>query len=179
MACLPVTPLSSESEVDRAAATLQTALAGTIAAPDWERIWTVAIELTQNAREHGSACYMVVQTHSGRTSGTPGVHLAVADFGQGFAASLRPVLGRVPDSRAIERAFDERVSATGLPERGFGLGFVADEIDAHHGAELTILSRTGVLRRTEGSNVVESNPVDFKGTLAEAYFPYTRLDGNR
>lgn len=173
-ACIPVTPLTSEADLDRAAAALQAALDGSVAAPVSERVWTVAVELTQNAREHGSTCYMVVQTNTGSTSGTPGLHLAVADFGRGFAATLRAVRGPLGDAEAIVTAFEERVSGTGLPDRGFGLGFVADEIDAHPGAVLTIMSRSAVYRRTAGSYQTETGEVDFPGTLAQAYFPYSR-----
>lgn len=172
-ACIPVAPLSTEFEVEQATNTLLIALRDVVAAGMDERIWTVAIELTQNAREHGSPCYVVVQTHSGRTSGTPGIHVAVADFGPGFAETLRPALGRMTDDRAILKAFEERVSGTGLPDRGFGLGYIQDEIDRHTGAVLTIVSRRATITRRMHGFHIESDNLDFRGTLASAYFPYS------
>lgn len=171
-ACMPVSPLSSEREVEEATNKLSEDLKSALAPGMHERVWTVAIELTQNAREHGSPCYMVVQTHTGRSSGTPGIHVAVSDFGPGFAESLRPVTGKLEDDAAIIRAFEERVSGTGLPERGFGLGYILDEIDRHPGAMLVIVSRTATVTRTAGKFHVVPDKLDFRGTLASAYFPY-------
>lgn len=53
-ACMPVAPLSIEAEVEVAMNTLSQELRGSVAPGMDERVWTVAIELTHNAREHGS-----------------------------------------------------------------------------------------------------------------------------
>ena len=113
---------------------------------------------------------MVAQTHTGRTSGTPGVHIAVADFGPGFGERLRKAYGRLSDEDAILKGFEDRVSSTGQPDRGFGLGYIREAVDNYHGAVLHVLSRRGFVKRCDGR--FESTRVeDFPGTLAAAYFP--------
>ena len=128
---LSVSRLTTVREVDVAADRLEDALrqAPHIRGGLFDELMTVAVELTANAREHGSACYAVAQTYTGRKSGTPGVRLAVADFGEGLARSLRKHYGYMTDGEAIVRAFEERVSGTGRSERGFGLTQVAEIVD--------------------------------------------------
>ena len=83
--CLPVASLATPDAVEAATRELFHELQrGHVPPGIFEKVMDLAVELTQNAREHGSACYMVVQTHTGRTSRTPGVHVAVADFGPGI-----------------------------------------------------------------------------------------------
>jgi len=76
--------------------------------------YNVMAEVTNNAREHGEGCYVMAQTHSGATSGTPGVHIAVADLGPGFEATLA-AYSPTTERDAITRAFDEGVTATRDP----------------------------------------------------------------
>jgi anti-sigma regulatory factor (Ser/Thr protein kinase) len=168
-----VMPLTSEMDVQLAADRLDGALSAAHIAPNlFAPLVTVMSELSGNAREHGSRSYLVAQTHKGQTSGTPGIHMAVGDFGLGFAHSLRKVCGKLTDSDALQRAFNDQVSGTGAPERGFGLGQIRDTIDGHRGAELHIVSRTARISRVNGVFGVGAGP-DFKGTVASAYFPYT------
>ncbi len=166
--CLPVTALSNERDVELAAQRLVTALWGQVSGDLINDVYTVATELTSNAREHGSECYLVAQPHTGVTSGTPGLHMAVADFGPGFARTLR---GYHPasDADAIIRGFGEGVSGKGLRDRGFGLGFIQGIVDAY-GARLCIVSRSGVVARSEGVFTL-SEGEDFRGTVASVYFP--------
>ena len=172
-ACLPVQSLQSAFDVDRATNQLNDALIGArVVEGLLSKAMTVAVELTQNAREHGSRCYMVAQTHSGRTTGRPGIHVAVADFGPGFAATLARVHGRMTDDEAIVRAFDFGVTGTTDPAKGLGLGYVLDDIDSHSGSELAVISRRARAVRAEGRFVTVLGE-DFRGTLATAYFPYT------
>jgi hypothetical protein len=128
--------------------------------------YDVLAELTNNAREHGSPCYVVAQTHTGNTSGTPGVHLEVADFGPGFCSTL---VSYEPQSEtdAVVRAFEDRVSRTGDPRRGFGLGWILNHVDAYPGAVLQIVSRDGLVRREAGAFDCSTGG-DCKGVLASA-----------
>ena len=131
---------------------------------------TVAVELTANAREHGSDCYAVAQVHSGRQSGTPGVHIAVADFGDGLAQTLREQYGEMPDDEAIVHAFTEQVSGTGQSERGFGLTQIAEIIDRDPRNVLHIISQAGyVVRSGRQFQIMENESLRFDGTLASAY----------
>ena len=133
----------------------------------------VAVELAGNAREHGSNCYTVAQTHTGRRSGTPGLHLAVADFGAGFAQTLREIYGEMTDSEAIIRAFEEQVSGTGQSRRGFGLTQIAGVVDMAPDNVLHIVSRSGhVVRSGRRFTSTESESLLFPGTLASVYVPY-------
>jgi anti-sigma regulatory factor (Ser/Thr protein kinase) len=171
--CLSVASLNTEWQVDEVGECLKEALASAhIPANLINNLWGAAIELTQNAREHGSECYVVAQTHSGMSSGTPGVHIAVADFGPGFAARLSPKLGPLSDESAILRGFEYRITGTDNPLRGLGLPIVCETVDNHDGATLAIMSRTGYVRRAGGA-LITRTVTDFRGTLASAYFPYT------
>ena len=169
---LPVSRLTTLREVDVAADRLEDAVR---AAPDlrggvFDELLTIAVELTANAREHGSDCYAVAQAHSGRTSGTPGVLIAVADFGEGIAHSLREHHGAMSDGKAIDYAFTEQVSGTGQGERGFGLTQIAEIFDRNPASVLHIISQSGHLVRTgQKVDVSESDTLLFPGTLATAY----------
>lgn len=169
---LPVSRLTTMREVDIAAEKLEDALN---AAPHlrgglFDELLTIAVELTANAREHGSECYAVAQAHSGQTSGTPGVHIAVADFGQGLAATLREHYGGMPDAQAIRHAFTEQVSGTGKSERGFGLTQIQDIVDRDPRNELHVISHSGRVVRSAGTFArFESQNILFGGTLASAY----------
>lgn len=169
---LPVSRLTTMREVDIAADKLEDALN---AAPHLrggllDELLTIAVELTANAREHGSDCYAVAQAHSGQTSGTPGVHIAVADFGQGLAATLREHYGGMPDAQAIVHAFTEQVSGTGTSERGFGLTQIQDIVDRDPRNELHVISHSGRVVRSAGTFTrFESQNILFGGTLASAY----------
>lgn len=172
---VPVTSMSTERDVDMAAGRLWEALhAAQIPATYFHWVVDVASELTHNAREHGSQCYVVAQTHTGRRSGTPGIHVAVADFGPGFADTLRKSYGRKPDHEAIVFAFKEGVSGTGASERGFGLSYVLEAIGAAPGAVMHIWSGKG--HATCGGGGVSAHAAEpFPGTVASAYFPYDRV----
>lgn len=172
-ACLPVTPLRTERDIEIAANGLWEAfesarLPGNLF-PDAIDLF---IELSGNAREHGSPCYAVAQTHSGATSGTPGIHLAVGDFGAGFAASLRAHHGPMNDVRAMSKAFEEGISGTGQAERGFGLGFILDYVDRYDGSSLELVSQRGYMTRRERQSEWWAGP-RIAGTFGAAYFPYT------
>jgi len=170
--CLPVQPLQSSRDIETATNRLEEALKDVpVVEGAFSRIITVVVELTENAREHGSACYVVAQMHSGETSGTPGIHVAVADFGPGFSATMRQAYGRIPDEDAVLRAFESGVSGTGLPERGFGLDYVRSDVATYPGATLAVMTRRVRLQLNEGVFAVTVS-TDFRGTLAAAYFPY-------
>ena len=172
---LPVTRLTTETEVIEASDQLQDVIhvAG-LSGDRFDELITIVVELAGNAYEHGSKCYAVAQVYSGVRSGTPGVHLAVADFGEGFARTLRRRYGRMTDSEAIVRAFEEQVSRIGHPHRGFGLSQVVDVIDAVPGNVLHIVSRSGYITRSGGRAAPhESRTPLFRGTLASVYIPHS------
>ena len=165
---LPVTRLTTENEVIEASERLyevfrDAGLAG-------YGLIDVTVELAGNACEHGSECYIAAEIDSGARSDAPGVHLAVADFGEGFARTLRKRYGPMPDSEAIVRAFGEQVSGTGHPYRGFGLSQIVDVFDAAPGNALHIVSRSGYATRSAGRFEVHEHEAPlFQGTLVSAY----------
>ena len=171
---LPVSRLTTEREVVAASYQLDDALhKASLAGGLFDDLIDVAVELAGNAREHGSNCYTVAQTHTGRRSGTPGIHLAVADFGAGFAQTLREFYGEMADSEAIIRAFEEQVSGTGNKRRGFGLSQIAGVVDMAPNNVLHIVSRSGhVVRSGRRFKSTESESLLFPGTLASVYVPY-------
>ncbi len=134
--------------------------------------YDVMAELTNNSREHGSPCYVAAQTHTGRTSGTPGLHLAIADFGPGFRSTLADYRPR-SESEAILKAFRDRVSRTVDPTRGMGLGWVLNHVDNYPDATLQIVSRNGMVTR-KGQVFSRSRSRDCQGVFASAYFPFLR-----
>ena len=171
---LPVSRLTTEREVVAASYQLDDALhRASLAGGLFDDLIDVAVELAGNAREHGSNCYTVAQTHTGRRSGTPGLHLAVADFGAGFSQTLREIYGEMTDSEAIIRAFEEQVSGTGQSRRGFGLTQIAGVVDMAPDNVLHIVSRSGhVVRSGRRFTSTESESLLFPGTLASVYVPY-------
>ena len=168
---LPVTRLTTENEVIEASYWLQDTLsAAGLSGGLFDEVTTVAVELAGNACEHGSECYAVAQVDGGARSGAPGVHLAAADFGAGFARTLRRRYGPMTDGEAIARAFGEQVSGTGHPYRGFGLSQIVDVIDAAPGNVLHIVSRSGYVTRSAGRFEVREHEAPlFQGTLVSAY----------
>ena len=171
---LPVSRLSTMREVDLAADQLEDAMRRSphLRGGLFDELLTIAVELTANAREHGSDCYAVAQAHSGKTSGTPGVRIAVADFGVGLAGTLREHYGPMSDGKAIVHAFTERVSGTGRSERGFGLTQIREIVDRDPKSVLHIVSQSGHVVRTDRQfEVTESEELLFNGTLATAYLP--------
>ena len=174
---LPVSRLTTEREVVAASYQLDDALhKASLAGGLFDDLIDVAVELAGNAREHGSNCYTVAQTHTGRRSGTPGIHLAVADFGAGFARKLQAHYGDMTNSEAIVRAFEEQVSGTGDKKRGFGLSQIAGIVDMAPDNVLQIVSWTGHVRRSARQlQASESESVLFPGTAASVYVPYVPL----
>jgi len=174
---LPVSGLASESEVVEASYLLDEALhSASLTGGLFDDLIDVAVELAGNAREHGSNCYLVAQTHTGRRSGTPGLRLAVADFGVGFASTLQEHYGDMTNSEAIVRALEEQVSGTGDKKRGFGLSQIAGIVDMAPENVLHIVSWTGHVRRAAGQvRESESASVLFPGTAASVYVPYSPL----
>ena len=168
---LPVSRLTTEMEVEAAAEVLRGALADAgLAGGLSEDLGTIATELTANAREHGEDCYAVAQIPTGARSRTPGVHLAVADFGAGFASTLREYHGEMSDSEAIIRGFEAGVSGTGDRYRGNGLAYIAEAVDKYRDNVLHVVSQAGyVVRRGSEFQVIEG--LAFPGTLASAYLP--------
>lgn len=173
-ACLPVTLVTRESEMEAAANQLEHTLLN-LQAPVHviHATYLLMTELTNNAWEHGSPCYVVAQTHSGVTSGTPGMHLAIADFGPGFRASLAG-LDPPPtnESEAIALAFQEGVTSTGDPQRGLGLSYVAESVDNYPGARFEIVSRDGLVQRRNHDSKLFQGP-DCRGVFVAAYFPFS------
>lgn len=170
---LPVTRLRTENEVTATSERLYEVLRD--AGLAGYNLIDVAVELAGNACEHGSECYIVAEIDSGARSGAPGVHLAVADFGAGFAETLREHHGRMTDGEAIVRAFEEQISGLGHPYRGFGLSQAVDVIDAAPGNALHIVSWSGYVTRSAGRfEVREHESPLFHGTLVSAYIPRSR-----
>ena len=172
--CLTVSRVTTDDEVEAAGDNLTEALrlAG-LSGGFADDLWTIAAELTANAREHGEDCYAVAQTYTGSRSGTPGVQIAVADFGVGFAKTLQEHHGPMTDDKAIIHGFEERVSGTGESYRGNGLGYVAQAIDRHPDNVLHIVSQKGHVLRAGGELQVVQR-LQFQGTLASAYLPVAR-----
>lgn len=127
-------------------------------------------ELTNNAWQHGSPCYVVAQTHTGNTSGTPGLHLGIADFGDGFARSLVSYHPR-DEATAILLAFEEGVSGTGDGARGLGLAHALDAVDEYGGSELFVVSHRAMVKRTGREFQAVMGP-DCQGVFVSAYFPF-------
>lgn len=171
---LPVTRLTTENEVIETSERLYEVLRD--AGLAGYNLIDVAVELAGNACEHGSEGYIVAEIDSGARSGAPGVYLAVADFGAGFARTLHKRYGPMPDSEAIVRAFGEQVSGTGQRRRGFGLSQIADVIDMDPGNVLQIVSYSGrVLRSGRRFRAADDDRSAFSGTLASVYCPATPL----
>ena len=171
---LPVTRLTTENEVVEASERLPAMLDEAGLAGDLSiSLVDVLAEVAGNACEHGSACYVVAEVDTGRGD-APGIHLAVADFGKGFAETLRGKHGRMTDDAAIRHAFTERVSGTGLRERGFGLGQVADVVDVNPKNVLWVFSRAGYAIRSRGQfqGGREGHQL-FPGTLVAVWVPAT------
>lgn len=174
---LPVSRLATEPEVVEASYKLDEALhSASLSGGLFDDLIDVAVELAGNAWEHGSHCYVVAQTHTGRRSRAPGLQLAVADFGVGFARKLQARYGEMPNSEAIVHAFEEQVSGTGDKKRGFGLSQIAGIVDMAPDNVLHIVSWTGHVRRSAGQvHASESASVLFPGTAASVYVPYSPL----
>ena len=147
---LRATFVTTEFEMEAAAAKLELALME-MAAPAvvLHSCYLVMTEVTNNAWQHGSPCYVVAQTHSGKTSGTPGLHLAVADFGPGFMATLA-AFAPANEQAAIELAFQEGVTRTGDPVRGLGLAHAIESMDDFPGSRLEVVSHDGSVVREHG-----------------------------
>lgn len=167
---LPLTKVTTELEVERA----QNALADAL----WESqgpynlqpaLDIVVSELASNAREHGSPCFVVAQTHGGGRSGATGVHVAIADFGPGFRSTLA-AYAPASEVEAIERAFEEGVTGTG-EMRGSGLAEARRYIDGYPGARLAIASRTGFVERANRS-FTRAEGRDCGGVFVSVRFPY-------
>lgn len=173
----PVRPLltarfvQQESEMERAANALWHLLDQVHAPPEIiQGAYDVMAEVTNNAREHGEGCYVMAQTHTGFTSGTPGAQIAVADLGPGFAATLA-AYAPTSELDAIMRAFEEGVTGTKNPYRGQGLGYVRDAIDSCRWSSLSIISGDAWVERS-GGHFVERHGPDCGGVFVTAYFPF-------
>ena len=171
---LPVMRLTTENEVVEASERLPAMLNEAGLGGDLSiSLVDVLAEVAGNACEHGSACYVVAEVDTGRGD-APGIHLAVADFGKGFAETLRGKHGRMTDGAAIRHAFTERVSGTGLRERGFGLGQVADVVDVNPENVLWVFSRAGYAIRSRGQfRSGRESHQRFPGTLVAVWVPAT------
>jgi hypothetical protein len=131
--------------------------------------YEIMAELTNNGWEHGNGCFVVAQTHTGATSGTPGVHLAIADLGPGFRATLSRYHPS-SEMEAVVRALEDQVSGTGNAMRGFGLSNVVGAVDAMEG-DLSIISGDAWLRRHERVSRRMEGP-DCRGVFVTAYLPF-------
>lgn len=137
-----------------------------------DAVFTVVSELTANAHQHGRGCYVMAQTHTGRESGQPGLELAIADIGPGFADTLR-AYGTLTEADALARAFEEQVTGTGDSHRGFGLYWVRDAVSGYPAAAtIEIASFDGFVRLTKGSGLYQEVIPDSHGVFATARFSY-------
>ena len=95
------------------------------------------------------------------------IEIAIADAGQGIAASL----GMDSDQQAIMRALDEGVSGTGDPHRGVGLAEI-ERLVQEPRRELAIHSGHGLVTVTpEGGRVATETASVFPGTLLTVSIP--------
>jgi hypothetical protein len=170
-ACLPVTMVTTQRGAERAAERLLEAFdLGQVTYNVKLVAFTALCELTNNAREHGSSCFAVAQTHTGESSGTPGVHLAIADFGPGFRERLKE-FGPKDELEALKMAFRYGVSSRKEEVGGAGLPDLLEEIRTQTpGAQLEIVSRNG-LYRWENGEWSTSEISDCNGVFARVYFP--------
>lgn len=173
--CLEVRHVTTEWDMEQAANKLEEILS-TLAAPPQARnaVYLVMTELTNNAWQHGKGCYAMAQTHTGARSRRPGIELAIADLGPGFAATLA---AHQPKSEveAMLLAFDDRITGTADPGRGFGLGYVRDYIDAYPGpASLSIVSKDGWVNRAGQQFDCFEGP-NCQGVYVTGYFPFDTL----
>ncbi len=167
---LPLTKVTTTIEVDGAHARLIDALHESAASFDHlVAVDIVASEILDNALQHGSECFVVAQTHTGERSGTPGVHIAIADFGHGFMRTLA-AYHPASEAEAIEKAFEDGVTGTG-EMRGSGLAEARRYIDGYPGARLAIASRTGFVERANRSFRRAEGP-DCGGVFVSVRFPY-------
>ena len=167
---LPLTMVTTELEVEWAQNALGDALRESLGPSNLQPALDIVVsELASNAREHGSPCFMVAQTHGGERSGAPGVHIAIADFGPGFMRTLA-AYAPASEADAIERAFEEGVTGTGKM-RGSGLAEAQRYIDGYPGARLAIASRSGFVARANRSFQRSEGP-DCGGVFVSVHFPY-------
>lgn len=94
------------------------------------------------------------------------IEIAVADAGQGIAASL----GAQDDREAIMHALDERVSGTGDPHRGFGLAEI-ERLVQYPRRQLVIHSGRGLVTVTHSGRVASETDNMFPGTLLTISIP--------
>lgn len=125
--------------------------------------------LETDVRVLRSECFVVAQTHTGERSGAPGVHIAIADFGEGFMRTLA-AYHPASEAEAIEKAFEDGVTGTG-EMRGSGLAEARRYIDGYPGARLAIASRTGFVERANRSFRRAEGP-DCGGVFVSVRFPY-------
>ncbi len=128
-------------------------------------------EAANNAVEHADSPeggFALAQLRERRpTSGRSWfIEIAVADAGQGIAASL----GMDNDLDAIMRALDEGVSGTGDPLRGLGLTWIADLVQKPR-RELMIHSGGGLVVVTQSGRVATETASQFPGTLLTMSIP--------
>jgi len=138
--------------------------------PALDGAYDVLTELANNAWQHGSDCYVIAQTHTGELSNTPGLQLAIADFGAGFRTSLSSYRPET-EVDAILKAFEEGVSATGDRLRGYGLNHVQRAIDRYEGSSLSIISHNGWVQRRRSEFDCRQGH-DCAGVFIAAYFPF-------
>lgn len=166
------TLVSTEFEMEKAANELDERLAEA-RAPVATRhaAYLVMTEVANNAWQHGANCYLMAQTLPGQPGTPRGLHIAVADSGPGFLAGLGQRYRLRSEESAIRMAFEERVSSTGDPYRGFGLWYCIRVVDDYAGARLSFVSQDARIERREGRNVVRAG-ARCQGVLVSAYFPF-------
>ena len=167
---LSLEKVRNQFEVDQAVSRLTDALGKSKAPADLIMVMEIVVsELVDNAVQHGTHSYVVAQTHTGARSGTPGVHVAAADFGPGFQRTLASY-SPASETAAIIKAFEMGVTGT-QEERGVGLSEAREWIDGYPGARLAIASRTGLVERVDGS-FRSTEGQDCGGVFVSMYFPY-------
>ncbi len=167
---LSLVKVTNSFEVDQALGVLVDALDESKAPAELVIAASIVVsELTDNAVQHGTHSYVVAQTHSGERSGTPGIHMAIADFGPGFRSTLE-AYAPASEVDAIVKAFELGVTGT-RERRGVGLSEAQESIDGYPGARLAIASRIGLVERTDRS-FRSAEGEDCGGVFVSVYFPY-------
>lgn len=174
---LPCAHFHNDADVDRLAGEMQdrfskelTGLSGLLQ-PCHEIFSELAGNVVAHAESDGG--YVLAQEYhfsSGRV-----VEIAVADCGIGIRQSLRknPSLEDFDsDCDAMEAALKEGVTSFQDKYRGYGLAFVADNVNKVKNRRMTMRSGNGILSlRGDGAIVHQLRSTSFSGTIVNVRVP--------
>lgn len=132
-------------------------------------------ELAANVVNHAQSDggYVLAQQYNFRTG--PVVDIAIADCGIGIRESLLQNPDNGPyqsDCEAIGQALCEGISAIRNTHRGYGLYYVADNVQIAENRSLTIRSGNGILTlRGDGTITIQERQVLCPGTIVNVRVP--------